>query len=360
MSAATSLRSSGDGSGTAPGIVAGRARRARRTALGCAILAAVALVLVLVSLSVGNTFYSPVEVVRVILGDTVPGASFTVGTLRLPRTLTAVLVGTGFGMGGVIFQTLLRNALASPDIIGITSGASAAAVVAIAFLGLSGVAVSVIAVVAGLLTALVIAGLAGRGGVAGARLILIGIGVGAMLQSVIAYVQTRADFEDVQESLRWLTGSLNSAMWEGVPPLALAMLVLVPLALLLSGRLQVLQLDDDSATALGAWVGRDRTALLAVAVGLVSVATAATGPIAFIAFVSGPIARRIVPEARSLLVPSALVGVVVVLAADLVAQYVAGLAFSGARFPVGVVTGALGAPFLLWLLARRTRTGGTL
>ncbi|MBO0985048.1 iron chelate uptake ABC transporter family permease subunit [Rathayibacter sp. SD072] len=353
MSTATSLRSS-------TGIVAGRARRARRTALGCAILAAVALALVLVSLSVGNTFYSPVEVVRVILGDTVPGASFTVGTLRLPRTLTAVLVGTGFGMGGVIFQTLLRNALASPDIIGITSGASAAAVVAIAFLGLSGVAVSVIAVVAGLLTALVIAGLAGRGGVAGARLILIGIGVGAMLQSVIAYVQTRADFEDVQESLRWLTGSLNSARWEAVPPLALAMLVLVPLALLLSGRLQVLQLGDDSATALGASVGRDRTVLLAVAVGLVSVATAATGPIAFIAFVSGPIARRIVPEARSLLVPSALVGVVVVLAADLVAQYVAGLAFSGARFPVGVVTGALGAPFLLWLLARRTRTGGTL
>lgn len=342
------------------GIVAGRRRRLRRTVIGCTVLAALALALVVVSLTVGNTVYSPLDVVRVMLGETVPGASFTVGTLRLPRTITAVLVGIGFGMGGVIFQTMLRNALASPDIIGITSGASAAAVVAIAFFGLSGGTVSAIAVAAGLVTALLIAWLADGGGVIGARLILIGIGVGAMFQSVIAYVQTRADFEDVQESLRWLTGSLNSSLWEGVPPLALSMLVLVPLALLLAGRLSLLQLGDDTASALGIRVRGSRLALLAVGVGLVAVATAATGPIAFVAFVSGPIARRVVPDARSLLVPSALVGVVVVLAADLIAQYVAGLAFGGARFPVGVVTGAIGAPFLLWLLARRNRTGGSL
>ncbi|MWV48636.1 iron chelate uptake ABC transporter family permease subunit [Rathayibacter sp. VKM Ac-2803] len=343
-----------------PGIVAGRRQRLRRTVIGCTVLALLALALVVVSLTVGNTVYSPLDVLRVLLGETVPGASFTVGTLRLPRTITAVLVGIGFGMGGVIFQTMLRNALASPDIIGITSGASAAAVVAIAFFGLSGTTVSVIAVAAGLATALLIASLADGGGVVGARLILIGIGVGAMFQSVIAFVQTRADFEDVQESLRWLTGSLNTALWDGVPPLAVSMLVLVPLALLLAGRLSVLQLGDESATALGIDVRRSRLALLAVGVGLVAVATAATGPIAFVAFVSGPIARRIVPDARSLLIPSALVGVVVVLTADLVAQYVAGLVFSGARFPVGVVTGAVGAPFLLWLLARRNRTGGSL
>ncbi|WP_185019982.1 MULTISPECIES: iron chelate uptake ABC transporter family permease subunit [unclassified Rathayibacter] len=358
MSAAPSLRSS---AGAPPlGVAAGRRRRARRTALGCGVLALVALALVVVSLTVGSTVYSPLEVLRVMLGETVPGASFTVGTLRLPRTLTAVLVGLGFGMGGVIFQTMLRNALASPDIIGITSGASAAAVVAIAFFGLSGGAVSVIAVAAALVTALLIAWLADGSGVIGARLILIGIGIAAMLQSVIAYVQTRAQFEDVQESLRWLTGSLNSASWAGVPALALSMLVLVPLALLLAGRLSMLQLGDESATALGVDVRRSRVGLLAVAVCLVAVATAATGPIAFVAFVSGPIARRLVPDARVPLIPSALVGIVVVLAADLVAQHVAGLAFSGARFPVGVVTGALGAPFLLWLLARRNRTGGSL
>ncbi|WP_133962792.1 iron chelate uptake ABC transporter family permease subunit [Rathayibacter sp. PhB151] len=358
MSAAPSLRSS---AGAPPlGVAAGRRRRARRTALGCTVLALVALALAVVSLTVGSTVYSPLEVLRVMLGETVPGASFTVGTLRLPRTLTAALVGLGFGMGGVIFQTMLRNALASPDIIGITSGASAAAVVAIAFFGLSGGAVSVIAVAAALVTALLIARLADGSGVIGARLILIGIGIAAMLQSVIAYVQTRAQFEDVQESLRWLTGSLNSASWAGVPALALSMLVLVPLALLLAGRLSMLQLGDESATALGVDVRRSRLGLLAVAVCLVAVATAATGPIAFVAFVSGPIARRLVPDARVPLIPSALVGIVVVLAADLVAQHVAGLAFSGARFPVGVVTGALGAPFLLWLLARRNRTGGSL
>lgn len=342
------------------GTVTGRRRRQRRTLIGCGVLAALALALVVVSLTVGSTVYSVPQVVRVILGETVPGASFTVGTLRLPRTITAVLVGAGFGMGGVIFQTMLRNPLASPDIIGVTSGASAAAVVAIAFFGLSGGAVSAIAVAAGLATALLIAALAEGSGVMGARLILIGIGVAAMFQSVIAYVQTRADVEDVQESLRWLTGSLNSTAWPAVPPLALAMLVLVPLALLLSGRLSALQLGDESATALGLDVRRSRLTLLAVGVGLVAVATAATGPIAFVAFVSGPIARRLLPSARALLIPSALVGVVVVLAADLLAQYVVGALFSGARFPVGVVTGVLGAPFLLWLLARRTRTGGSL
>ncbi|MBF4463087.1 MULTISPECIES: FecCD family ABC transporter permease [unclassified Rathayibacter] len=350
-----------ESAGTPAGsVLAGRRLRRRRTLIGCSVLAVIAVALVAIALTFGTTVYSVPQVLRVMVGETVPGASFAVGTLRLPRTLIAVLVGVGFGMGGVIFQTMLRNALASPDIIGITSGASAAAVVAIAFFGLSGGAVSVIAVAAGLAAALLIGWLGDGGGAVGARLILIGIGLAAMFQSVIAYVQTRADVEDVQESLRWLTGSLNSAAWPAVPPLTLAMLVLVPGALVLSGRLGVLQLGDETATALGVDARRSRLALLAVGVGLVAVATAATGPIAFVAFVAGPIARRIVPSARSLLVPSALVGVVVVLAADLLAQHVVGAAFGGARFPVGVVTGALGAPFLLWLLARQNRSGGSL
>lgn len=332
-----------------------RRRRGRRRGFVVGILA-VALVLVfLVTLSVGNTFYSPVEVVRVILGEQVPGASFTVGTLRLPRAITGLLAGVAFGLAGVTFQTMLRNALASPDVIGITSGASAAAVLAITVLGLGGAGVSVLAVVCGLGTALAIYLLAYRNGLSGARLILIGIGVGAMLDSVVSYLLLKSSSFEVQAAMRWLTGSLGSAFWDGVPPLAISLLVLVPAILLLTRRLTAMQLGDDSATALGVRVDRTRLLLIVVAVALAGVATATTGPIAFVAFLSGPIAARLVGGGRSLLLPAGLVGGLLVLTADLLGQF----AFD-TSFPVGIVTGAIGAPYLLYLLIRSNRSGGSL
>ncbi|RUQ87964.1 iron ABC transporter permease [Labedella gwakjiensis] len=318
-------------------------------------LAIALLIVFLVTLSVGNTFYSPIEVVRVILGEQVPGASFTVGTLRLPRAITGLLAGIAFGLAGVTFQTMLRNALASPDVIGITSGASAAAVFAITVLGLGGAGVSVLAVVCGLATALVIYLLAYRNGLSGARLILIGIGVGAMLDSVVSYLLLKSNAFEVQAALRWLTGSLNSAFWDGVPPLAISLLVLLPAILLLTRRLTAMQLGDDSATALGVRVDRTRLLLVVVAVALAGVATATTGPIAFVAFLSGPIASRLVGGGRSLLIPAGLVGGLLVLTADLLGQF----AFD-TSFPVGVVTGAIGAPYLLYLLIRSNRSGGSL
>src|SRR5687768_8691834 len=140
---------------------------------------------------VGNTFHGPAEVMQVILGQTVPGASFTVGELRLPRAVLGLLAGFAFGIAGVTFQTMLRNPLASPDIIGINAGASAAAVFGIILLGLDDTAVSFMALAGALLTAGAIYLLSHRGGFAGARLILIGIGVAAMLQSVITYVLSK-------------------------------------------------------------------------------------------------------------------------------------------------------------------------
>ncbi len=336
-------------------VSAGRRARARRRRTVVGVLVGILLVVAVVTLCVGERTYSPAQVLQVLLGERVPGATFNVETIRLPRMLTGLLVGLGFGMGGVVFQTMLRNPLASPDIIGVSAGSSAAAVVAITMFGLSGTALSLVAVVCGIAVAAAIYGLSWRGGVHGARLVLIGIAVGAMLDSVIAYAMTRAGVYDANEALRWLTGSLNSAFWPGVGPLAVAMAVLLPVLLALSRRLSALQLGDDTASALGVRPDRTRLALIVVAVAVVSVATATTGPVAFVAFLSGPIAHRLVRGTGSLLVPAALVGALLVLVGDLVGQHLL-----VARFPVGVVTGVLGAPYLLWLLARTNRSGGSL
>src|SRR5690606_744061 len=271
---------------------------------------------------VGQTFYPPGEVLRVVLGDEVPGASFTVGRLRLPRAVLALLVGLCFGLGGVTFQTMLRNPLASPDIIGISSGASAAAVVAIVLRGLEPTAVSVVAIAGGLLVALLVQLHAHRGGGAGTRLILVGIGVAAMLDSVTSYVLAQAAEWDLQEATRWLTGSLNGAGWRQVVPVLGAVLVLGPALLALSRNLTATQLGDDTAAALGVRVGRTRLAVVVLAVGIIAFATAAAGPVAFVAFLSGPIAARVTGRGGSLLLPAALVGALLVLVADLAAQLV--------------------------------------
>lgn len=336
-------------------IAAGRRRRTRRRSVVTVALAVGVVLVFVVSLMVGQTFYGLDDIVRVIAGETVPGASFTVGELRLPRAVLAVLAGSAFGLAGVTFQTMLRNPLASPDIIGITAGASATAVFGIVVLSLSETAVSILAVAGGLLTALAIYLLSNKGGFAGTRLILIGIGVAAMLDAVVTYVLSKAPAYDLQAAMRWLTGSLNGATWSTVLPLAIASLVLVP-ALLAKGRdLSVLRLGDDAAASLGIRLQSTRVIVIVAAVALLAFATAATGPIAFVAFMAGPIAARIIGPGGSVLLPSALVGALLVQLSDLLGQF----AFDS-RYPVGVVTGVLGAPFLLYLLIRTNRSGGSL
>ncbi|PWJ56491.1 iron complex transport system permease protein [Quadrisphaera granulorum] len=320
-----------------------------------ALLAALLVAVVVVSMCVGERTYSPLEVARVLAGEPVPGASFTVTELRLPRTVMGLVVGVAFGLGGVVFQTMLRNALASPDIIGVSVGASAVAVIAITAFGFSGLALSGASVLGGVFVALVIYALAWRRGVHGARLVLVGIAIGAMFQSVISYALTRTSVNEASEALRWLTGSLNSASNDELPPLLVAAAVLVPLVVAASSRLSALQLGDDTAAALGVKPNTARLLLLVLAVALVSVATAASGPIAFVAFLAGPIAHRLVRGTGSLLLPAALVGALLVLVGDLIGQYAL-----PTRFPVGVITGVLGAPYLLWLLARTNRSGGGL
>ncbi|TGN31848.1 iron ABC transporter permease, partial [Paracoccus liaowanqingii] len=190
---------------------------------------------------------------------------FVVGQLRLPRAALALLAGASFGLAGAAFQILLRNPLASPDIIGISSGASAAAALGIVVLGLEGAALSLLAVAAGIGVAMLITGLSFRGGIAGTRLILVGIGISAMLDSVIAYVLARAPSWDLLEAMRWLTGSVNGARLDQALPLALALVLCGGLILSRARDLEALRLGEDTAAALGVRVGRARATVILAA-----------------------------------------------------------------------------------------------
>jgi iron complex transport system permease protein len=330
--------------------VAMRARHRRLACLIVILIAAFAL-----TLTLGQSFTPPHLVIKVLLGQSVPGASFTVGQLRLPRALLSVLAGLSFGLGGVAFQTMLRNPLASPDIIGISSGASAAAVFAIVVLSMNGAAVSIFAVLSGLAIAMLVYALSFRDGVAGTRLILVGIGVSAMLESFIAYVLSSAPAWNLQEAMRWLTGSVNGARLDQLAPLLLALMIFGGLLLSRQRDLEILRLGDDTAAALGTNVARTRVIIIIAAVGMISFATAIAGPISFVAFLSGPIAARIFRSKGSLLLPAALIGAILVLVGDYIGQFLL-----PGRYPVGVITGALGAPYLIYLIIRVNRTGGTL
>ena len=307
------------------------------------------------TLMLGQSYIPPVDVFSVLLGENIPGASFTVGYLRLPRAILAILVGMSFGLAGVAFQTMLRNPLASPDIVGVSSGASAAAVFAIIILDMNGSSVAIFSIFSGLLVALAVYGLSYRNGVAGTRLILIGIGVSAMIESFIAYLLSQANSWDLQEAMRWLTGSINSAQLSQAYPVLISLLIFGGLLLSRTKNLEMLRMGDEAAAALGVSVGLTRVIVVVCSVGLIAVATSITGPIAFVAFLSGPIAARIVGSNGSLLIPSALVGACLVLIGDYIGQFVL-----PSRYPVGVITGALGAPYLIYLIIRVNRKGASL
>ena len=340
---------------TATPLASGRRHANARQRRVIGVLIASVVIIFALSLSLGQSFTPPDQVIRVLLGEDIAGASFTVGQLRLPRAVLCILAGLSFGIAGAAFQTMLRNPLASPDIIGISAGASAAAVFAIVVLAMRGPMVSLFAVGAGLGVAMLVYGLSFRNGVAGTRLILVGIGVSAMLESFVAYILTQAPDWNLQEATRWLTGSVNGAQLDQAVPLLAVLLVCGGTLLALARSIELLRLGDDTAAALGVSVSRVRLLVILCSVGLISTATAITGPIAFVAFLSGPIASRISGAGRSVLLPAACVGAVLVLLGDYAGQHLL-----PSRYPVGVITGALGAPYLIYLIIRVNRAGGSL
>lgn len=335
-----------------------------RVALVAAALATTGFAALVASVSLG-TYAIPVgDVLGAILGtgtDSGSGdADLIVHQLRLPRALTALLVGAAFGVAGAVYQAVTRNPLASPDLIGISAGAGAGAVGAILIGGVTAAgagsfaAVPFGALAGALVTAAVIYVLAYRGGtVTGYRFVLVGIAANGALAALTRWMLARADIDQASRAMVWLTGSLNGRGYDHVRWAGLALLVLVPLTLALARAYQLLQFDDDTALGLGVPLHRARVALLVLATCLAALATAAAGPVAFIALGAPQIARRLAGTAGIPLVVSGLTGAALLLLADLAGR----LVFSPTELPVGIVTGALGAPYLLLLLARANRAG---
>ncbi|MEO1061620.1 MAG: iron chelate uptake ABC transporter family permease subunit [Actinomycetota bacterium] len=324
-----------------------------RSTVVCLVLGAAVIAAGSWSIMVGDFPIAIGDVWRTVVGRGDEDAEFIVGTLRLPRVLTAVLVGAALGMSGAVFQSLARNPLGSPDIVGFDSGAALGAVLMIVIVGGSTWEVAIGAVVGGLVTAILVYVFAYQRGLSAARLVLVGIGIGFAAAAAVDYLITRADITDVQRAAVWLTGSLNGRGWEHVRTVGFALLVLAPVVIVAQRRLDRLELGDDAAAALGIRVGRTKLMLVLVAVGLAALAVAAAGPIGFVAFVSGPIARRLARSPGAAVVPAAFVGALVVVAADLAARRV----LAPTELPVGVATAVMGAPYLLWLLTRSARAG---
>jgi iron complex transport system permease protein len=306
-----------------------------------------------VSLCLGQAGLTPGQVLDVLLGRGDAISRFVVLELRGPRLASAVLVGACLGLAGAILQSVVRNVLASPDVVGLTAGASAAGVVGIVWIGLSGLALSGFVLVGTLASALAVYLLAWRDGLSGYRFVLVGIGVAALGTAVVSYVLTRTSVTDARIALTWLTGSLNGAGGAALTTLAVASLVAIPAALVQGRRLAALELGDEAASALGVRAELARGLAVLTSVVLAAVAVAAAGPVAFVALVAGPVARRLTRTGAPPLLGAALVGALVVVVSDAVAQF----AVPGVVFPVGVVTGIVGAPYLLWLLARTNRAG---
>ncbi|WP_420831266.1 FecCD family ABC transporter permease [Paenibacillus lignilyticus] len=333
-------------------IMAGRRLRHRRFVLITSLLGGISCLLCFAMLYFGNTIYPVKDIVRVLLGEEVKGLTFTMETIRLPRMLAGLLAGFAFGLAGNTFQTMLRNPLANPDVLGITTSSSVAAVFCIIFLHTSEAVVSISAFLAGLASVMLLYLLSRRKTFSIGRLVLIGIGLDAMFGSVITYLLKISAEYDIPAAFRWLSGSLNGSQLDELPPLATTVLVCTPIIVLLGKRLSLLELGEQSASSLGIHTDKTRILLILSSVCLIAIATATTGPIAFVAFLAGPIAKRLVGVGYSTVIPAGLVGVILVLGADLIGQY----AFE-TRFPVGVITGILGAPYLIYLLIRMNRKG---
>jgi iron complex transport system permease protein len=342
-----------------PGRTAVRAGRASvvvrpRAAAVTAVLTLLALAVGALAVSVGDYVVPLPDVLRALAGEGERGAVVVVQTLRLPRVLVGLLVGAAFGLAGALTSSVVRNPLATPDVVGVTAGASAAAV-GVILLGWP-VPLPLAAVAGGVLVAVLVGALSWRDGFTGPRLVLVGIGLGATAAAFTSFLLVRAEITDAQRAVVWLTGSLNGRGWEHVRPVALALLLLVPLALALGRGLSALRLGDDVARGLGTRVTGVRLGLVAVAVALASVATATAGPIVFVALVAPQVALRLARTPGPPLAASAATGALLVVAADLVAR--TGLGAVGrpsTQLPVGAVTALVGAPVLLYLLRRSAR-----
>ncbi|HEY0215621.1 MAG TPA: iron chelate uptake ABC transporter family permease subunit [Cellulomonas sp.] len=315
------------------------------------LLVLVALVVAVLALSLGDYVVPAADVLRALTGALDGPARTVVVDWRLPRVLLALLLGAALGTSGAIFQSLTRNPLGSPDVIGFASGSYTGALVAMLVVGGGYGAVVGGSLIGGIVTAAVVYLLAYRGGVQGFRLIVVGIGVSAMLGSVNTWLVLQAELEQAMMAAVWGAGSLNALGWPQVGPTVALLVVLTPVLVALGRRAALLEMGDDAAHALGLRPELTRLALVLVGVGLTALATAVAGPIAFVSLAAPQLARRLTHGSGVGLLPAAAMGALLLLVSDVLAQR----AFAPTQLPVGVVTVSIGGAYLVWLLVREAR-----
>jgi iron complex transport system permease protein len=319
----------------------------RRSAVVAVVLAVVLLLAVVASLSLGEIVIAPGDVVRALLrGGT--EHDLVVRELRLPRTLLAAVAGAAFGLGGALIQSVSRNPLASPDVIGITQGAGLLATVAL----VAGVAtVAPAALAGGLLAAVAVFAIGARHGLAAQRFVLAGVAVSFALRAVIEIVIVSADAIDAQRAQIWLIGSLNGRGWSETIPIAILLVAALPALLWAALALRTTALDDDTVRGLGGRPVARRIGLGATGALLAAAATSQVGAVDFVALVAPQVARRLAGTERPPLVGAALAGAVLVVLADLVGRRL----LAPTQLPAGVLTAAIGGPYLIYLLMRGRR-----
>ncbi len=270
---------------------------------------------------------------------------------RMPRVVAALVAGAALGVSGAIFQSLTRNPLGSPDIIGFNTGAYTGALVGILIIGGSYVVTAAGALIGGILTAVAVYALAYSRGVQGYRLIVVGIGVSAMLSALNGYLIVRARLEEALTAAAWGAGSLADVTWTEVVPMVAVIAVLLPAAFLLGRSLRLLEMGDDAAVALGVRAERVRRLMVLVGIGLIASVTAVAGPIAFVALAAPQLARRVARTAGVTLPAAAAMGAVLLVVSDILARTV----IPDHPLPVGVVTVCVGGAYLIWLLLTQSR-----
>ncbi|GGC23767.1 iron-enterobactin transporter permease [Brevibacterium sediminis] len=323
-----------------------------RVVITAGIITLIALACGFAGLMLGKFSLTPTEVFQGLFGAAEKRIVNTVvGEWRAPRIIAGIVLGAGLGVSGAVFQSLTRNPLGSPDIIGFSTGAYTGGIVTIIVFGTSFVSTAAGAIIGGLLTAVVVYLLTWKGGVQGFRLIIVGIALTAMLNAFNTWLIMRADLELAMAAATWGAGTLNGMGWSTIAPAAVATIVLGLACGLFSRDLGTLELGDDTAKALGVRNEPIRAVLIVIAVALVAVVTAAAGPIAFVALAAPQIGRRIARAQGTSLLTSAAVGALLLVAADLIAQH----AFGDIQLPVGVITVSIGGIYLIWLLIQEAR-----
>lgn len=322
----------------------------RRALLIAVLLAAAAFAVFVYSTGRGTVAISPANVVKALVGAGSQADALVIYKLRLPRILMAFLVGAALAVSGAILQGMIRNPLASPDIIGITGGASAATVTFMAVFQQASVHWLPFTALAGAsVAAFIVYLLAWKKGVSATRLVLTGVGINAAMHALTTLLIVRSPFYLTSKALIWLTGSVYGTSWKNIFAMLPWFLIFVPLAFVLARVLNVQQLGDDLAYGVGDPVERNRLLLLTVSVALAGAAVAFGGAIGFVGLVAPHAARKLVgPSYGALLPVSGLIGGTVVMAADLLAR----TAFQPLDLPVGLFTSIIGAPFFIYLLYR--------